>query len=103
MDSNLIGGLDSLARVIGWIAIVVFAIYMLGVVIRRYFADKDAESELEAMSKFQPYLAESNPQKWERYLEIRHEYHMRREYPDWRVLAGDAGVPDEEIYKNRSC
>ena len=101
MVSDLIDGLDSLARVIGWMAIVVLAIYIFGVVIQGYFADKDAERELEAMGKFQSYLAENSREKWERYLEIRHEYNLRGEYPDWRVLARDAGVPEAEIYKDR--
>ncbi len=102
MVSDLFDSLDSFARVIGWIAIIVFALFMLWVGLKVYFTQKDEERELDARGKFEKYLYENKRKKWERYMEIRGKYHVRREYPDWRVVASDAGVTEAEILENRS-
>ncbi|MEQ1597647.1 MAG: hypothetical protein ABL985_21410 [Casimicrobium sp.] len=101
MFSYVFEQLNGLASVIGWIAIVYGILWVAGKISEDHRARIEAQQDQEAMLKFEAFLVEEHPEKYNRYRDIRREYGCQNKDAHWHKIAQEAGFPISEIIKRR--
>lgn len=101
MIGNIFEALDGLARVIGWIGMIYGILWLVKEHLVSEREIKEGIADREAQMKFEAYLRENEPLKYNRYRDISDRMRSEGDDTHWHRFAQDAGVPNIEILKKR--